>query len=98
MFELGLTEPKFNGYRQWNKLIKKIFILFMVFFMSIVSYYLIEKPFRENNFRFRNILKIIQLLYLTVGVTKFIMLPIIKMIGKELIKMERNYPKVHIIM
>ena len=24
MFELGLTEPKFNGYRQWNKLIKKI--------------------------------------------------------------------------
>ena len=43
---------------------KKIFILFMVFFMSIVSYYLIEKPFRENNFKFRNILKIISIFYL----------------------------------
>ena len=47
-----------------GELIKKIFILFMVFFMSIVSYYLIEKPFRENNFKFRNILKIISIFYL----------------------------------
>jgi hypothetical protein len=24
MFELGLTNPEYNGYKQWNKLINKI--------------------------------------------------------------------------
>ncbi len=52
-------------------IIKKLFLGLITIFLSIITYFLIEKPFRNKNFKFKNISKILFFIVLVILITNF---------------------------
>jgi len=72
-----------------NNFILEILSIFVIFFLSIISYYLIEQPFRNKNFKFKTIIYLITIL---IFFLLFINLNVIQKKGyKKRFVIESNY-------